>query len=702
MYWIIITVTAKTLGIMILVFVYFFVYTKDRQRYVGIWALSWFFYSLQLCIGIWMISDKHENPVYYLILTQVMALVSGMVFLWGTYVFLERKFSGKWVYGSILIAVWIIRASFVNYPFSLIILPVYIFLAAVYVLTGVYFLRSPKIKGIGRPITGWALILWGVHKANYPLLHPLAWTTPWWDYLLTSILTFIVALSILFVYAQNIRTALKKEQDFSTAVLNTVGTMIENINQAVFVIDQCFIFTYISPAIVKILHYQPEKIIGISFFELVHEIDREKARYCIEQSMKGCLETFELRVRNANGCFRFVMISGQPLKKGSRLTELNGVISDITEQKQMEQALRESEKLYRMLAENVSDVIWIIDFNLQFNYLSPSAQRSLGYSVEEIKEMELEEYILPSSMHVIFKTLQEEFAKDKYDESDPFREFAMVLELMCKNKSIAWAEVRTTFLHDSAGQSYAFLGVARNINERKRAEDREAVYRERLQSLAVTLSLTEERERRRIATEIHDYIGQSLALTSIKLGLLKNLVEKKNIGLVEEIRYLVEESIRYTRSLTFDLSPPVLYELGFIAAVEWLCEQVQSRHRLLVRLEKDGIPENPDNETQVILFQAIRELLFNIVKHAQAQKVWINIKSDTENQISVSIEDDGVGFNPLNKGLRRSEGFGHFSIRERVKYLGGKFEIESRPGKGTRVLLEAPLNKVSIINLNQN
>ena len=140
-----------------------------------------------------------------------------------------------------------------------------------------------------------------------------------------------------------------------------------------------------------------------------------------------------------------------------------------------------------------------------------------------------------------------------------------------------------------------------------------------------------------------------------------------------------------------DLSPPVLYELGFGAAIQWLCEQIQAQHGFEIILLNDFKVRGIDEEVQLLLFRATKELLTNVVKHAAAKQAHVTIQ-DVGNRIRITVKDDGVGFDVSGMGqvAGRSGGFGLLSIHERLKYLGGLFEIETKKGSGTRISLVAP------------
>jgi PAS domain S-box-containing protein len=248
---------------------------------------------------------------------------------------------------------------------------------------------------------------------------------------------------------------------------------------------------------------------------------------------------------------------------------------------------------------------------------------------------------------------------------------------------------------DAQGKVAQIAVFVHDVTHRKQAEERIRTYQERIRSLASQLSLAEERERQRIARDLHDRIGQTLAICKIKLGALR--ASASSTGLAEpldEIRELIEQIIRDTRSLTLEISSPILYELGLEPALEWLVEQIQEQYGLLSHFEDDRQPKPLDDGVSVLLFQAVRELLINVAKHAQAHNVKVSIRRDDSN-IKITVEDDGNGFDTCDivSHWSRSAGFGLFSLHERLDHLGGQLEVKSKPGHGTRVTLVAPLKR---------
>jgi len=232
------------------------------------------------------------------------------------------------------------------------------------------------------------------------------------------------------------------------------------------------------------------------------------------------------------------------------------------------------------------------------------------------------------------------------------------------------------------------------ITERNKAEKTLLEHQERLRSLASELSLTEERERRRIATELHDRVSQYLALSMLKLDNLRKSVSSGVFaGQLGEIGSLLEKVVQETRFLIFDLCSPLLYKFGFERTIEeWLIQQVQQRHGIKCEFVDDGQSKPLEENVRVTLFQATRELLINIIKHAQARLVKVSIRRKGD-KIETVVEDDGAGFDlsETQSVAYKGGAFGLFSIKERLTYLGGDIRVESEPGHGTRVTLVAPL-----------
>jgi signal transduction histidine kinase/CheY-like chemotaxis protein len=221
-----------------------------------------------------------------------------------------------------------------------------------------------------------------------------------------------------------------------------------------------------------------------------------------------------------------------------------------------------------------------------------------------------------------------------------------------------------------------------------------------LRALSTELNLAEERERKRVATELHDHLAQLLVLGRLKLGQAKKIpsLNAESGELLRHIDDILTESLSYTRTLVANLSPSVLYEFGLPAAIKWLAEQMQ-RYDLTVKVQLSEQPPITLPEDQAVLvFQSVRELLMNSAKHAKSSEAKIVLECHQE-ALRVVVRDYGVGFNLAAAWEPRSSKFGLFSIRERMRALGGSFTLHSQLGEGTTAILDLPIRRKEEITI---
>jgi signal transduction histidine kinase len=234
--------------------------------------------------------------------------------------------------------------------------------------------------------------------------------------------------------------------------------------------------------------------------------------------------------------------------------------------------------------------------------------------------------------------------------------------------------------------------IIRDITARKSAEKAVALYQAKLKALASELKIAEERERRRLAAELHDRITQHLAMSKLDLQSLLASTEGKKIR--QSLTHTIEAltvALEETQALTSELSSPILAVLGLESALsQYLTRVVEKKHRLCTEFHDDGRPKPLSEDVRSILFRDVRELLVNVAKHAKASRVRVSIGRSAR-QVRVCVQDDGIGFDPdlTNWDLRR--GFGLLSIQEGLERLGGRMVIQSDHTHGTVVTLTAPV-----------
>ena len=257
-----------------------------------------------------------------------------------------------------------------------------------------------------------------------------------------------------------------------------------------------------------------------------------------------------------------------------------------------------------------------------------------------------------------------------------------------------------TVYRDEAGQVAGVLAAARDITDAKQADEQMRVLNDaleqraiQLQVLAGALTQAEQRERRRLAQILHDHLQQILYAVRLGLARVKSRLEDEDFqASVGQLDEWLNQSIEVSRSLTTDLSPPVLYDASFSTALEWLGRQVQETYGLDVEVDAGPEIDVPGEDLRVLLFEAVRELLFNVAKHADARRAHVTMGWADGGRLQIVVSDRGAGFNPrkLRTGRHGAAGVGLFAIRERLELFGGSMAIESAPGRGTRVVISAP------------
>ncbi len=492
---------------------------------------------------------------------------------------------------------------------------------------------------------------------------------------------------------QNI-TERKKAEEALYDSRNMLQTVLDLIPAAVFWKDRDSVYLGGNRAFLLTAGLDPsEQVVGKTDYDLPWDRDQAEAfrrddKRVIESGVPeyNIIESY----RRADGAVAWAKTNKVPLRdtRGNVVGVL-GTYEDITERKQTEEELASERNLLRTLIDNIPDEIYAKDKESRFilankavarRRRAASAQELIGKTDFDLYPQERARCFYEEEQHIIRtgQALREERRDDVDEKGDE------MVGLTTKMP-----------LRDSSGQIVGILGIGRNVTEQEQATEKLLKYQGRLKTLASQLSLAEERERRRIAGELHDQVSQSLALAKIKLDALRaGATAREPLDVLTEVSATLAEAIGQTRSLTFDLSYPILYELGFEAAVaEWLDEHVRKKHGLETVFENDGQPKPLDDSARVLFFRSIRELLINVVKHACADKVVVSIRR-VDGFVEVQIEDDGVGFDrgQLDVMAVHRGGFGIFSIRERLEELGGGFEIDSAPGEGCRVIIRTPLN----------
>lgn len=320
------------------------------------------------------------------------------------------------------------------------------------------------------------------------------------------------------------------------------------------------------------------------------------------------------------------------------------------------------------------------------------AERMFGYTNEEMVGQPIT-LIIPDE-----RLDEEDMILEKIKNGERVEHY--VTKRHCKYGSLIDVSLTISPIKDQSGKVIGASKIARDITEQKRAEEKleERVeertasmlaYQNQLRSLAMQLSKAEEQERQQLASNLHDNLGQVLAIGKMKISLLQKQLDNEELA---ELSELVDDAITYTRELMSDLKPPPSMDKQDLkTAVEWVVKKLEKYDLEVMVEEADPYPKPLLEEVRYTLLRSIRELLFNVVKHAGVNKAWVKLYREG-NRVKVVVEDKGRGFDPEERRPESlDKGFGLFSIDERMDFMDGNLQIESTLGEGTRMILTVPL-----------
>jgi PAS domain S-box-containing protein len=484
---------------------------------------------------------------------------------------------------------------------------------------------------------------------------------------------------------------------YSTEKMQSV---FQAVTCGILVMSLDYVITEANPSATNICGYDnPNELVGRNILEIFAARERDKALLDLSRTPEGHMQrSSDYTLLKKDGSeFLGEVSAGSLWNSSGGPIGLVAVIRNITHRKQTELALRESEERYRSLVNNV--MIGIARTSVgppgRFLELNPAMEQITGYSREELMQMNVEDLYANGEerKQVISRVLASEGLVSN--------------ELHFRKKDGSEVDVldRKIAVRDQEGNVLYIDALVEDITERKKKEKELHDYRHMLRSLVSELWLAQEKERRIIAQDVHDQVGQELAIVNIKLvNILKmcsTLPELSEIAQgLRDIQILVKSVIGKTRTLTFQIVSPVLYEIGLEAALSQLAEDFAQQHpNIRFRFRGSNRVTELTAEINVILFQAVRELLVNAIKHAGPTVVAIRT-SVAQKTFKVTVQDNGCGFPPFadaTKLMVRS-GLGLFAIRERLSQIGGSISIESEPGRGARVTLTIPVAQSRVAN----
>ncbi len=444
----------------------------------------------------------------------------------------------------------------------------------------------------------------------------------------------------------------------------------------------------LNPAWKKVLGWTVEELQSKPFFDFIHPEDLEMTNKMATSLRAGKpVVNFENRYQTKTGEYRWLSWNTIPIPKEDIMM---GIARDITDMKEVQEALFKSQQQLQNVTDNIPGAI--------FQYvIYPDGRDALEYVSEGANEIwGISPQLAKGNMQYVWDHIHnedlprvKESIEGSYRDMNPWSlEFRNILP----DGTIKWT-LGISIPQKRKDGSVTWDSLLLDITDRKKAEIQLRNYQKELKQLTMELSVAEERQRKAIAANIHDHLSQSLVISKMKLNdLEKEQSLQPFISVIQYVKNHISEALENSRKITYDLSPPILYEMGLVETMYWLTDKTEEENQLDIDFSTEFDELILPEATMIMLYRAIQEILYNVIKHADADRVAIRFISKN-NGLEIAVEDNGKGFN-VSEALRTStrKGFGLFTVQERIQNLSGEFLINSQQGKGTVVKMYIPLN----------
>ncbi len=505
--------------------------------------------------------------------------------------------------------------------------------------------------------------------------------------------------------------------------------MVQNAHEGIFIASGGM-FRFLNPRIVEIIGHPEEELLSKPFTEFIHPDDRAMVLQRHYRRIQGenITSRYPFRMVDRNGNEKWVEIDSALTSWEGRPAAL-GFMADITERKRTEEALRQSEEKYRTIIENIEEGYYEVDLAGTHVFANNSLCEILGYPHDELIGKNYHLYTEKKNrartyqvFHKVYKTGTPATASD--------------WTIVRREGTKRFVEVSASTILNSEGQGIGFRGIMRDVTERKlieeelkkhrlhlkrMVEERTAELRKtnkqlrleiaerkktqkalahsekQLRLLSSQLLRAQEKERKRVAQELHDGIGQQLTAIKFRLEQAIGQADASPTGAehLASIVPMIQNAIKEVRRISMDLRPSTLDQVGILATIAWLCREFQASF-VHIRVEKQiGLEEGDVNEPlKIVIFRVLQEALNNVGKHSNPDFVRICLEKRT-GATELTVQDNGVGFHRDDESIAAGDrrGFGLASMRERTELSGGSFVIEADERTGTVLRCSWPEDK---------
>jgi two-component system, chemotaxis family, CheB/CheR fusion protein len=462
--------------------------------------------------------------------------------------------------------------------------------------------------------------------------------------------------------------------------------VVDTIREALVVLDDELKVTSANKAFLRYFDVKATELAGRRLGELGRpELSDPALGKQLERLRAGAtIEGFLLEQPASGSGSRSFMLNARHID-GTQLYLL--ALQDVTELQSARSAVQRAELAEIMVG--AAEGIVMADQSARILFANPAAGAVFGYEVGELVGLSLE-LLVPEALAELGLVHRNGPSVPQLPRA--IRPGSGLMGWRKDGTAVAIEVTLNAVAREGAPIAVAFI---RDVTTQRKVEADVRAYQERLQRMSFDAVVTEERERRRIAIDLHDRLGQALALAQIKLTSVRSELVGDSRSSVDMAVDLLEQAITDARGLIFELSPPVLYDLGLKAALGWLSEDLDRRYGLKVEVVDDDADKPLDDAAKGVVFRAVRELLMNVLKHAQSSEARVSL-GRADGRIHIDVEDRGVGFDVGAAAPLSREGFGLLSVREQISSLGGELVVESSPGRGTIAKVRVPLQEPAL------
>ena len=347
---------------------------------------------------------------------------------------------------------------------------------------------------------------------------------------------------------------------------------------------------------------------------------------------------------------------------------------------------KKAEEMYRLLADNTNDIIALQEPNSNIKYISPAVESLLGYKQDELLKKQFREVIHKDDMTYLDEEFNKKLLKGIVIEAITYR-------AQHKKGHFVWLETLISpIMKDN--EIVSLISTSRDVTQWMFAKKEIEDYQSSLQKLTSEISLIEEKQKKEIAANIHDHLSQSLVISKMRITELEKKTELKNIQKdLEFIKSHISNALENSRTITYELSPPVLYQLGVVHALDWFAEEIEEKYGIKFNFKSNVDSIKLTDFKSILIFRCVQEAVTNTIKYAEATLITLELFKH-KNAVDILITDNGKGFDTavLNSGGSSSSGFGLFAVKERIRSLNGKFTITSELKIGTKIKIYVPLD----------